>query len=225
MPLRKFREYNNSAPYYQYREFANITTLNSTEDELWAILKRLTNRAQTFNFFKKKFSTTQELRGFFSEFIKQAELFHKQAELSEPKISPLLYYYSMLNLTKAYLFTKKPSYLFDRSDKITKKKLQHGIGLGDRIKKNYDFYLEKINILDEGIFPSFFKAKTGKNIKGIVRCKLKQNPYVMHKLMQTGKRKIIEDSPKDNFWGWGKKRNGRNELGKIWMKLRNEIIK
>ena len=59
----------------------------------------------------------------------------------------------------------------------------------------------------------------------IVGQKLKQNPYVMHKLMQTGKRKIVEDSPKDNFWGWGPKRDGRNELGKIWMKLRKEIMK
>ncbi|MCK4454129.1 NADAR family protein [Candidatus Parcubacteria bacterium] len=64
-----------------------------------------------------------------------------------------------------------------------------------------------------------------KNMEDIVRHKLKQNPYVMHKLMQTGKRKIVEDSPKDDFWGWGKKRNGRNELGKIWMKLRDKIIK
>jgi len=64
-----------------------------------------------------------------------------------------------------------------------------------------------------------------KNMEDIVRHKLKQNPYVMHKLLQTGKRKIVEDSPKDAFWGWGKKRNGRNELGKIWMKLRGEIKK
>jgi len=64
-----------------------------------------------------------------------------------------------------------------------------------------------------------------KNMEDIVRHKLKQNPYVMHKLMQTGKRKIVEDSPKDDFWGWGKEKNGRNELGKIWMKLRDEIIK
>lgn len=54
----------------------------------------------------------------------------------------------------------------------------------------------------------------------IVRCKLEQNPYLMHKLMQTGNRIIVEDSPKDDFWGWGENRNGRNELGKIWMKLR-----
>ena len=57
----------------------------------------------------------------------------------------------------------------------------------------------------------------------IVRHKLEQNPYVMHKLLQTGNRKIVEDSPKDEFWGWGPNRNGRNELGKIWMKLRDEV--
>ena len=60
-------------------------------------------------------------------------------------------------------------------------------------------------------------------MEDIVRHKLKQNPYVMHKLIQTGNRYLVEDSPKDDFWGWGLKRNGRNELGKIWMKLRDEI--
>jgi len=69
-----------------------------------------------------------------------------------------------------------------------------------------------------------FTNKDLKNMESILRAKLKQNPYVMHKLLQTKKRKIIEDSPKDDYWGWGAKRNGRNELGKIWMKLRNEVI-
>jgi len=62
-----------------------------------------------------------------------------------------------------------------------------------------------------------------KVMEDIVRHKLKQHPYIMHKLIQTGKRQIVEDSPKDSFWGWGPKKNGRNELGKIWMKLRDEI--
>jgi len=59
----------------------------------------------------------------------------------------------------------------------------------------------------------------------IVRQKLKQHPYIMKKLLQTGTRKIMEDSPKDPFWGWGKDRKGRNELGKLWMKLRGEIAR
>ena len=36
---------------------------------------------------------------------------------------------------------------------------------------------------------------------------------------------IVEDSPKDNFWGWGKDRTGENHLGKLWMKLRDELLK
>ncbi len=60
-------------------------------------------------------------------------------------------------------------------------------------------------------------------MEDIVRHKLEQNSYLMHKLLQTGSREIVEDSPKDAFWGWGKERNGRNELGKIWMKLRDEV--
>jgi len=60
-------------------------------------------------------------------------------------------------------------------------------------------------------------------MEDIVRHKLKQNPYVMRKLIQTGDRYLVEDSPKDNFWGWGLKKDGRNELGKIWMKIRDEI--
>lgn len=56
-------------------------------------------------------------------------------------------------------------------------------------------------------------------------CKLKmlQNPYVLEKLRQSGDLDIVEDSNKDDFWGWGPNRDGRNELGKIWMRLRDEL--
>ena len=57
----------------------------------------------------------------------------------------------------------------------------------------------------------------------IVRAKCEQNPYVKQKLLETLDEEIIEDSPKDAFWGWGENRDGRNELGKIWMRLRNEL--
>ena len=61
-------------------------------------------------------------------------------------------------------------------------------------------------------------------MEDIVRHKLKQHPYIKHKLKQTGQKLIVEDSPKDSFWGWGPDRKGRNELGKIWMKLREELM-
>ncbi|HEX8923637.1 MAG TPA: NADAR family protein [Patescibacteria group bacterium] len=62
-------------------------------------------------------------------------------------------------------------------------------------------------------------------MEDIIRHKLEQNPYIKHKLIQTGDKLIVEDSPKDNCWGWGPNKDGRNDLGKIWMKLREEITK
>ncbi len=57
----------------------------------------------------------------------------------------------------------------------------------------------------------------------IVRHKVQQHPYVQYKLMLTGKRLLIEDSFRDAVWGWGPRKTGRNELGKIWMKIRDEL--
>ena len=57
----------------------------------------------------------------------------------------------------------------------------------------------------------------------LLRLKLEQNPYVKKKLLQTGNYLIVEDSPKDSFWGWGPNRDGNNQLGKLWMKLRDEL--
>ena len=57
----------------------------------------------------------------------------------------------------------------------------------------------------------------------ICRHKLQQNPYVRRKLLQTNDEYLVEDSPVDGFWGWGADKKGRNELGKVWMKLREEL--
>ena len=57
----------------------------------------------------------------------------------------------------------------------------------------------------------------------VVRAKLSQHPYVQQKLKETGDREIIEDSPVDPFWGWGPNKDGENQLGKIWMRLRAEL--
>jgi ribA/ribD-fused uncharacterized protein len=57
----------------------------------------------------------------------------------------------------------------------------------------------------------------------ICKLKLSQHKYIRSKLLQTGELEIVEDSPKDAYWGWGPNCDGRNELGKIWMRLRNEL--
>lgn len=66
------------------------------------------------------------------------------------------------------------------------------------------------------------KVKVG-IMEDILRHKLEQNNYVKEKLRLSGDMEIIEDSTKDSFWGWGPNRDGRNELGRIWMRLREEM--
>jgi len=62
-------------------------------------------------------------------------------------------------------------------------------------------------------------------MKDILRNKIEQHPYVLKKLIQSGNREIIEDSWRDPTWGWGKNKDGKNLLGKLWMELREEYKK
>ena len=80
------------------------------------------------------------------------------------------------------------------------------IAYANRDKRREDWDDVKISIMEE-----------------LLRLKIEQNPYVKKKLLQTEDYMIVEDSPKDDFWGWGPNRNGQNNLGKLWMKLRREL--
>lgn len=56
----------------------------------------------------------------------------------------------------------------------------------------------------------------------IITCKHDQHPYIQKQLKESIGRELIEDSPKDSFWGRGPDWNGLNWLGKLWMKLQSE---
>lgn len=57
----------------------------------------------------------------------------------------------------------------------------------------------------------------------ILQAKADQHEYVRRKLLETGDRVLIEDSWRDDFWGWGPNRDGQNMLGKLWMEIRAEL--
>jgi ribA/ribD-fused uncharacterized protein len=57
-------------------------------------------------------------------------------------------------------------------------------------------------------------------MKRILRAKVQQHEYVRRKLLATGSRELIENSWRDDFWGWGPNRDGKNMLGKLWMEIR-----
>lgn len=70
--------------------------------------------------------------------------------------------------------------------------------------------------------PDWDDVKVG-IMETILFAKATQHEYVMRKLLATGDRELVENSWRDDFWGWGPNRDGRNMLGKLWMKLRAEF--
>lgn len=104
------------------------------------------------------------------------------------------------------------SFMGNDEDLVEKIKKSHSadeaqrIAYANRDKRREDWDDVKVSIMEE-----------------LLRLKIEQNPYVKKKLLQTEDYMIVEDSPKDDFWGWGPNRNGQNNLGKLWMKLREEL--
>jgi ribA/ribD-fused uncharacterized protein len=59
-------------------------------------------------------------------------------------------------------------------------------------------------------------------MRRILRAKVEQHEYVRRKLLATGDRELVEDSWRDDYWGWGPNHDGQNMLGKLWMELRRD---
>lgn len=57
----------------------------------------------------------------------------------------------------------------------------------------------------------------------VIRAKTLQHEYVRRKLLATGERELVENSWRDDFWGWGPNQDGQNMLGKLWMELRTDL--
>lgn len=62
----------------------------------------------------------------------------------------------------------------------------------------------------------------------VMRCavflKFSQNPNLKALLLNTGNRYIVENSPRDSYWGCGADGNGKNMLGIILMETRARFL-
>lgn len=57
----------------------------------------------------------------------------------------------------------------------------------------------------------------------ILNAKVNQHEKVKRMLIKSENKIIIENSPTDSFWGIGPDGNGKNMVGKIYMKLREKL--
>lgn len=71
------------------------------------------------------------------------------------------------------------------------------------------------------VLPEWHEQKAA-IMEEILRAKLAQHEKLGKLLVESGTRTIIENSPTDSFWGIADG-SGQNILGKLWMKLRDEI--
>lgn len=60
-------------------------------------------------------------------------------------------------------------------------------------------------------------------MRELLLAKARQHEYVRRKLLATGERELVENSWRDDFWGWGPNRDGQNMLGKLWMDVRSHL--
>jgi len=58
----------------------------------------------------------------------------------------------------------------------------------------------------------------------VLEAKFSQHPKLRQLLVETQGRQLIENSPVDSFWGVGEDGQGRNELGKALMRLRDKLL-
>ena len=71
------------------------------------------------------------------------------------------------------------------------------------------------------LVPNFDKEAV---MEELFRAKLAQHPDISEILRETGDAILVKDHPDDGFWGTGPDGNGENRMGKLWMKLRAELM-
>jgi len=134
-------------------------TVIDTERELWSALEYYSEVEEVgLNLIQAKGlqpqSLHQEIVKYLQAFVRQAKSYYGSAKALHYRSSSLLYYYSFLNLVKAYLLLSDPQRIMGR----TTQSVTHGLSYRTSTS-NTDFQLEIIRVC-QGIFPMFYEAQT-----------------------------------------------------------------
>ncbi len=133
-----------------------LTTASDTERELWSALEYYSEIEEVgLDLIQTKGlqppSDHQKIFHWFQAFVRQAKSYYSSAKTLHYRSSSLLYYYSFLNLVKAYLLLIQPQMIMDQ-------RVLHGL-FYEIPTTNTDFQLEIIRVRG-GAFPMFYEAQT-----------------------------------------------------------------
>lgn len=84
----------------------------------------------------------------------------------------------------------------------------HSLGKKYKPQRRKDWNDVKVDILHE-----------------IIQAKVEQHEEVKQALLATSEEEIIEENPNNSFWGNGKDGKGQNQMGKILMRIREDLSK
>lgn len=124
------------------------------EQKMWNLFLILENEVTAKRYLEEKYSSAEMekpgQKAFHSAqplvyYVKQAREIYRIAGKSELFIRPLLTYYGMMNLCKAWLITMDPEY--PRNTAV----LRHGVSTRKRKKQNYNFLADEVRIQREGL--------------------------------------------------------------------------
>ncbi|MFC0525941.1 YaaC family protein [Pontibacillus salicampi] len=96
---------------------------------------------------KKSYENTYR----FMYYLEHSQTYYDQARQAPLMIQPVLYFYGMGQLLKAYLLTECPDYPENSSV------LAHGVSTRKRKKQQYSFLEDEVKIQQKGLFPSVAK--------------------------------------------------------------------
>lgn len=72
----------------------------------------------------------------------------------------------------------------------------------------------------DALDPAFNKDAV---MEELFRAKMAQHPHIVAILRASGSRVLLKEISTDAYWGTGPDGSGHNHMGKLWMKLRDEL--
>lgn len=158
--MRLFESTNTSYPLIYGNVWQGSIESSTPGDEYWSYLRFLSIESECISILKTIHgingkSLQRRMANNIRSFVLQADEYYKAAKERSSRTSPLLYYYSMLNLAKVLLTIYEFQKLKQRPY------LYHGLSDADVIKKQFDFRREKVRIQNRGIFPLLYKYFAG----------------------------------------------------------------
>ena len=165
--------------------------------KMWDLFVYFESEPKTKEFLHKIYLQIDEKNGSklafqntskFIYFIKQSREYFLSAEKSNILVKPLLIYYGMMNLMKAVVLTKDPTYPNNTGV------LRHGITARKLKKNNYQFHEDEIKIQKEGLLPLFYTLTTQQPVEKIEgqKYKIKELLSLLPELLDSYKKSFHE---------------------------------